>query len=163
MTLDHLTITALVTRQNVPGGPLADLDLNDFVGYEIVSYGPGGRSWVFDWASAPSVHGEQPVSARMGNQTAPVVVRVKATARATFEARELALVTAFSQLRYSLKFSIDGGTVEEWKCYAANVTPAAPDGSAGDGSWDKFSQMAGYHQTYALQVVRHPIPVTGVM
>jgi hypothetical protein len=162
MSLTALTITALITRANVGSG-LADLDLNDHVAYDLVSYGPGGRVWVWDWASAPSVHGEQPVSGRMGNAIAPVMVRVKASSRATFETRQTALVAAFSQLRYHLKFSIDAGTVEEWKCFAANLTPSGPDGSQADGSWDKLSQMAGYHQTYSLQVVRHPVPVTGVM
>jgi hypothetical protein len=158
-----LTITALITRANVPGGPLADLNLNDHTAYDLVKYGPGGRVWVWDWASAPSVHGEQPVSGRMGNPTAIVAVRVKASSRATFETRCVALVVAFSQLRYQLKFSIDAGTVEQWRSFAANITPAGADGSASDGSWDTNQQMAKYQQVYALQVPRSPVPVTGVM
>ena len=68
--MTDLTITALITRDSLS---LADLNLNDHSAYELVSYGPGGRQWVFDWASAPSVHGEQPVSGRLGNQIAELV------------------------------------------------------------------------------------------
>lgn len=159
--MSDLPISALITRDNLPV-PLADLDLNDHTAYEVVSYGPGGRQWVFDWASAPSVHGEKPVSARLGNQIAPVIIRVRASSRATFNTRCQALVAAFSQLRFHLKFQIDSGVLEEWKSFAADITPATADGSAADGSWDKYSQ-ARYHQVYAISVPRHPVPVTGVM
>jgi hypothetical protein len=161
--MTDLTITALITRQNVPGGPLADLNLNDHSAYDLVSYGPGGRTWVFDWASAPSVHGEQPVSGRMGNSTAPVAVRVKASTRSTFQTRCVALVTAFSQLRYHLKFSIDSGTVEEWASFAANISSASADGQSANGAWDLVQQMAKYQQVYLLQVPRSPVPITGVL
>jgi hypothetical protein len=158
--MSNLVIAATVTRTLLPGS-LAPLDFNDHTAYEVVSAGPGGRHWVFDWASAPAVHGEQPVSARMGNQTAPLAIRVKATSKSTFDTRCKALVAAFSQLRYTVSFTIDSGTADAWKCFAADIGPASDGG--GDGAWDKFGLIAKYRQVYALQVPRHPIPVTGVM
>jgi hypothetical protein len=157
--MSDLTVAASITRDRLS---LADLDLNDGTAYEIVRAGPGVRQWVFDWAAAPSVHGEQPVSARMGNQVAPVAIRVKGSTKTQYDNRAKALVAAFSQLKFHLLITIDG-TTEEWKCFAANMSPASSDGSGGDGSWDKFSLMAKWHQVYSCSVPRHPIPVSGVM
>lgn len=157
--MSDLTIVASIGRGRLD---LADLDLNDGTAYELVAAGPGIRRWVRDWAVAPSVHGASQVSSRLDVQTAPIAIRVKAATMATFEARCITLIEAFAQLRFQLTVSIDGQP-QTWKCFAADGGPATADGSGADGTWDKFSLMVGYHQVYAFQVPRHPIPVAGVM
>lgn len=155
---DQLTITASVSRDSLG---LADLNIDDGSAYELVTAGPGLRRWVRDLAVAPAVHGAAQVSARMDLQVAPVSVRVLASTKASLDTRSAALVAAFSQLRFNLTITIDGGT-ETWKCFAADGGPSA-DGSSSDGSWDKYGLLAAYRQVYAFQVPRQPVPVDGVM
>jgi hypothetical protein len=145
-----LTITATVSRTS--GGPLS---LEDPGVYEIIAFGPGGRSWRRTTVESRFQHGRALLGAVLDTSTAILQVRVKGTSFTQVANRAQTLVDAFSQLTYTLTVTVDGASFS-FACEAAEIAPLGGD------LLQKYHAMARM-QEYQLVIPRHPVPTSGVM
>lgn len=143
-----LAVTGSVSR------PTGALQLNSG-GYEIVTAGPGGRSWRRTTVEGKYQHGRALVGAVLNHGSLPLVVRVHGDSWSQVSNRAQTLIAAFSQYSYTLTITINGVT-STWRCEPADITIAGGD------QWQKFHAMAN-QQEYQLVIPRDPIPVNGPM
>lgn len=151
--MPEFTGAASVTRQNVPGGPLSALNLENPGSYQMVSAGPGAVSWRMTFVDAPYVDGAFLVAAAKGITRAPLVIRSFGTSRTDLNNKVDALLRAFEQFTYQLTITIDG-QAHVWDCMPADY------GAQGTGEWDP-DRMRQLHQDYAFQIPRQPNALTG--
>lgn len=147
------TLAGSVTRQTVPGGPLAALALENAGSYRIVSVGPGGTSWRREFVDSPDVDGAFLVAAAKGLTTAPLVIRVYSTSRTDQNNKVDALLRAFEQFSYQLTITIDG-QAQTWDCMPADVAAMR------SGEWDPI-RIRARQQDYAFQIPRQPNALAG--
>lgn len=150
--MGELVVAGSITRATVPGGPLADLNIEAPGAYRVVSVATGGRSWKRDTAESRWVHGRVLVSARLDVELVRMVVRCYGATAAALDTNTAALVTAVSQWTYDLTVALDA-VVHTWRCEPADLGPV-------DGDLDKFSLMAE-QQSYVLSIPRAPVPLAG--
>lgn len=149
VTLPDLVVDGSVTRQLVPGGPLAALDLQDGTNYEFISVSPGDKSWRRESATSPFTHGRTLIGATLDVELAEVMIRVKGTSMSHLDSNLAALLRAFEQFAYALTIVIDGVTWT-WQCEPADYTLQL----------SKFHMMARIHEV-TFTVPRNPIPTAG--
>lgn len=134
---------------------VANLQLSQPGVYEVVSVGPGGRSWRRHTVEGRYQHGRALIGSVMDTTTAVLVVRVYGATWAQVNTRTTAMIKAFSNRTYPLKVTINGVT-HEWVCEPADIALVGGD------SWQKFHTMAGM-QEYQIMVPRSPVPLSGGM
>lgn len=157
-----MAITGSVTRQTVPGGPLAALSLVS-ADYDIEFFGPGGCSFDRQFAVSKWVHGRVLVSARKDVEIAPLTVVVFGTSSADLDTKTRTLLDAFEQWTYDLTITADG-VAHTWRCEPADYAPTGAQGG-GRGTYEHFGLTAGAQaqQAYVFQIPRHPVPIAGSM
>lgn len=133
----------------------AGLQLSQPGTYEVVSIGPGGRSWRRHTVEGRYQHGRKLVGAVMETGAAILVVRVYGNSWASVNARATAMIEAFSNRSYTLKVTINGMT-HEWLCEPADISLVGGD------VWQKFHAMSNM-QEYQIMVPRSPVPLSGGM
>lgn len=133
----------------------AGLALTEAAGYQVVSVGPGARSWRKETVTSPFVHGRAVVSQVLDAGSFPLLVRVKALTAATLASRITALLHAVEQVSYDTTVVIDGVTWT-WRCETA-------DTSIGEaGSLDPHG-LRNLQQLVTCSIPRHPVPIAGPM
>lgn len=155
--MSDLTIVASVTRQTVPGGPLAALSLENPGAYRVVALAPGGIVWRRHTAESKWVHGRTLISAIKDAAQLGLVLRVYGSTQAALEVNTATLLAAFEQWSYDLAVSVDG-VAHSWRCEPADYGPAGGE----DDGWDRFSLMA-FQQAYRFTIPRAPVPLAGSM
>ncbi len=145
-----LDVSAVVSRTS--GG---DLELSDPGTYEVVSIGPGGRTWRRRLVSGPYMHGHRSLGEVLESMTVPMVVRVYGSSWVQVNNRAQTLIDALSQHAYTLTVTIDT-VVHKWACEPADVTLVGGD------SWQKHHAMA-HMQEYQITAPRDPVPIQGSM
>lgn len=146
----NLTVSAQVSRTS--GGPL---QLSNPGVYEVVSVGPGGRSWRRHTVEGRYQHGRRLIGAVLETGTAVLVVRVYGSSWSQVSSRATTLINAFSAQSYTLQVTINGVTTQ-WECEPADVSLVGGD------SWQKFHAMSNM-QEYQILIPRHPKPLQGGM
>lgn len=154
------SLVASVTRATVPGGPLADLDLNAPGAYEAVGFGPGQTTWRRSMASSRWVHGEVLTHATKGLGSMPLRVRVLGASAAALDTNTAALIAAFEQWTYDFTAVVDGVT-HTWRCMPADYGPTPDEGgSAGEYGTASLDVLA---QLYTFIIPRNPVPLAGAI
>ena len=149
-----LAVACTITRQEVPGGPLADLNLEDNTNYKLIGVGPGAIEWDRQYATSRFVHGEYLTNAVKRQGTLPLSVRVKGGTQAIVNTNLAALLRALEQFTYSISVTIEGISYK-WNC-----DPADYNVDENNGEFSKFHRLA--KQTIVTaQVPRHPTPAIG--
>lgn len=148
--MGELTVTGTVTRTGTT--PLA-LDVPGH--YEIIAFGPGGRSWRRDTVAGRYQHGRALLNAVLETGTAVLQVRVHGATWTQVVNRAQVLVDAFSQLAYTLSVTIDGAS-STMTCEAADIS------LMGGETFQKHHAMAQM-QEFQLIIPRNPVPVAGVL
>ena len=149
--MSDLGISVTISRPS----PTTALQLEEPGVYEIVSIGPGGRTWRRRTVEGTYQHGRRSIGEVLETMTVPLVVRVHGTSWSQVSNRAQTLIDAVSQHTYILTVLMEGVT-SQWLCEPAEVRMVAGD------AWDKFEAMA-LQQTYQLTIPRDPIPLLGGM
>jgi hypothetical protein len=110
-----------ITRTFVPGGPLANLDINDESTYFMLEDGfaPGGVTWRRTEVESQYTDGSYEVGAVKEDSHASYGVAVKRTTQAALHTAVAAIVAAFAQRTFTLNVSIDA-VVTSYSCKRAN-------------------------------------------
>lgn len=143
-----LTLAATVTRQDVPGGPLADLSLHSGGVYDLVSVDRGSTTKRRVVATSRFVDGGANVSAVKDMSALTLIVRVLGDTLNDVDSRVADLRTAFDQSSYTVTITIDGVT-QAFTCWDFDSEQPV------DGEWDKFS-LANVQQVYRYVLPRQP-------
>jgi len=147
---DNLTVSAIVS---LPDNETLELD--DPGTYEVVSIGPGARTWRRNLVEGRYMHGRKSIGEVLASMTVPLVVRVYGATWSEVNNRAQTMIDAFSQHTYTLTVVIDSVT-HQWQCEPADVSLVGGD------TWSKYHAMAGM-QEYEILVPRDPIPLQGDM
>lgn len=148
-----IAVAGSITRQEVEGGPLADLNINDVSNYKIITVGPGTLEWQRQYASSIYVHGDYLVNAVKAQGTLPLAVRVKGTTQSQIDSNLAALCRALEQFTYQLTITLEGVTWT-WQCDPADY------GVDEKGEFSKFHRLAK-QTVVTAQIPRHPVPIAG--
>lgn len=147
MATDEIAVAVDVALSG--GGTLSLEDPDN--GYEIVSIGPGARTWRRDVIEGRYTHGRALMNAVLDVRTMPIVVRVLGTPWTQVRSRAQAMIDAVSERAWLLTVTIEG-VADTYLCEPADVALAGGD------EWDKFGIMAD-QQTYVLSIPYDPVEV----
>lgn len=148
-----LTISATVTRADVPGGPLADLAFDVNSTYELVDVDRGATTKRRVVATSPFIDGGANAGSVKDMSALTLTIRVLGATLADVDAAVAALRTAFDQASYQVSITIDGAT-ETYDCWDYDAEQPV------DSSWNKYGLMA-HRQTYRFVLPRQPNPAAG--
>lgn len=149
-----LAVSCVVTRADVPGGPLADLQLQappttpGAGGLAVVRIDRGQNTRRSQYATSPYTHGASLVTSVLEMTSVTLMQRVYGSTAADLEARCLALVEAFSQFHYGLTATFDG-VAHAWVCDAASYGPL-------DGFYDP-NLLRALQQVFVFAVPIQPV------
>lgn len=149
---DSLTVSLTVDRTALDLDPL---ELDDPGTYEVVSVGPGARTWRRTTVQGRYQHGRRSVGEVLDTMTVAAVVRVYGSTWTEVSNRAETMIEALSQHTYTVIATIDD-VVHEWTCEPADVSIVGGD------TWQKHHAMSGM-QEYQLSIPRDPIPLQGGM
>lgn len=150
-----MILTGLVTRPLVPGGPLADLALENPGVVRIVSCHPGGVVRQRGLVEGRFVHGRFLTSVKDDATSVGLVLRVYGSTASQLDSNTATVFAAFDQWSYELAVTIDG-VAHRWVCEPADYQPTS------DAGFDKF-ELAMLQQAYSLSIPRSPVQLAGAL
>lgn len=130
-----------------PGGEV----VIDEAPYELVGFGPGGRSWRRTFVEGRYQHGRALVGAVLDTRTLVVHVRVRGASWAAVTEAYETLAAAVSQFTYYVTATVEGETTI-YDCEPGDIAMVSGD------TLSKFHAMAGM-QEYVLTIPCKPVPV----
>lgn len=130
--VDEIDVSLVVTRDSLS---LGTLQLDAPGTYEIMEFGPGGRTWRRNRIEGRYQHGGRSVGEVVASATLTGAVRVYGETWAQVRTRAQAMIDAFSQHAYIVVAEIDG-VIDYYACEPADVTIVGGD------VWQKHHLMA---------------------
>ena len=143
MSVDEIGVSLVISR-----AIFADLELSDPGAYEVVDFGPGGRTWNRRVVVGSYQHGAKSVGEVLAPGLLTAIIRVYGTTWAEVRTRAQALMDALSQHAYTITATIDG-VVDVYNCDAGDVTLVGSD------SWQKHLLMSK-QQEYQITIPYDP-------
>src|SRR5690606_16648555 len=132
-------------------------------GYRVRILGPGERSWRLAEVEGAYQHGSNILGARLARTTLPLQVAITGSSLSQVQSRESALVSAVSQVVYTVTVNLDGA-IYEWRCHPADITPVSAGERGGQGAWDEGQlRLAAPRKVYRLTIPRQPVPIQGAL
>ena len=147
MPVDEIAVALTVSLAG--GGTLALEDPDN--GYEIVGFGPGGRSWRRDAVEGRYTHGRTLINAVLESRVLTAQIRISGASWVQVQTRAQAMIDALSPLAYLVTSTVEG-VATPMVCEPADVALAGSD------QWDKFGIMAN-QQEYVLTIPYDPVKV----
>lgn len=147
-----INVVATITRANL-ASPLAELDINDLVNYELSrNVDIGSVTWRKETVTSPFVHGRTPVHEVKDVTESKVGVYVMGDTRATLDGNIETLIEAFTeQYSYELRLQVEGRDYH-WRCERADYQVAF-----------QTEMIAAAKIPVIFSFFRHPVQMQGVI
>lgn len=149
-----MNLSVQITRTELGFGVL---QINQDGIYKIIrdKFGPGEKTFRRKTTDSPWIAGRGLVAAVPDQMNATIGVRVLATNTADLHTRIRTLIEAFEQFSYQIIATIDGVTISDWTCEAADWT-------IGDGGQIQPFHIGAYQQEITFQVPHFPARGGGI-
>lgn len=145
---NEINVSVLVTRDSLS---LGALQLDNPGTYEIVEFGPGGRTWRRNRIVGRYQHGGRSRGETLDNASLVAVVRVYGNTWVQVRTRAQTMMNALAQHSYIIAATIDGA-LDYYACEPADIALVGGD------AWQKHHLMSKM-QEYQLAI---PYDVLGV-